>query len=252
MKVLFHFVMVAATAVVGANANGEITEAASPRTPCAVNCDPLQVCELPRAEFASGAGRSPGNKVVPGETTSELWTDRFITILGFGLFLTWFVGILTSKRRLAMGAGACFAALVQIIYLSTDTWEGLEVPPLYPHVVFRVLSCGLVTGLAAAGVSFHLRPALPFGAGNLLRATVPALLAALFIFELLYFTSRMPAISPVSLSLSFRPWTRLVNPTLVVLIAAWLLSFFCMLGDSSGPGPGQNDTADGIPGPEAR
>lgn len=133
-----------------------------------------------------------------------------------------------------MASAACLALLAQLLFLSTEAWDGLDGAPLYPHVVLRVLSCAVAAGLAAAGVSFHMRPARRPGGGHLLLAMVPASLAALCVFELLFFISRLPAISPVSLSLSFRPLDRLVSPTLAIFIAVWLLSFLCLLGDSSG------------------
>lgn len=244
--------MVVAAALLGANANGEITDSGSPRISSGPRCAVLKVCDFPSADPSSGVKLSADSNVLCAGITSEERTSQFIAILGFGLFLTCFVGILTSKRLLAMAAGACLTTLAQILYISTEIWEGLDGSPLYPHVLLRVLSCGLGAGLAAAGLSFHLRPVRPPGAGHLLRAAVPALLAAVFLFEYLYFISRLPAISPVSLSLSFRPWTRIMSPTLVVFTAVWLVSLLCMLGDSCRAYPGQDGAADGTQGPEAR
>lgn len=235
MKALSHRVALFALVLLGANACAAITEVDAPGVPS----------ERPRASLATVAEASPGNPAAGGDMASEKWTARFLTILGFVLLFVLFVCVLTSARRVAMASAACLASLAQLTFLSTETWDALDLEPLYPHVVLRVLSCGLVAGLAAASVSFHMRPGRPPGAGHLLLAMAPASLAALFLFELLYFTSRMPAISPVSLSLSLRPMARLANPTLAVFIAVWLLSVLCLLGDSTGSGSGQDEAPDG-------
>lgn len=252
MKVLFQFVVVVAAAVLSVNAYGEIADVGAPRIPFGVRCDPLKVCEFPRAEFASGAEHSPGSNVVSGEIASEHWTGRLIAVVGLGLFLAWLVSIAMSARIIAIASGGCLAVFFQLIYLGVEATDGLDGSQLFPHVLLGALSCCVVACLAAVSQSFFLRPvARPFEK-QIARAAVPALLAAFFLFEILYVASRLPVISPVSLSLALRPWTRLMQPTFVVFFAVWFASFLCLLFDSRPSGPGQDGAVDGTPGPEPR
>ncbi len=252
MKVLCQFVVVVAAAVVSANAYGEIADVGSPRVPFGVRCDPLKVCEFPRADFALEAELSPGDNVTRGGIVSQQWTERFVTLLGLGLFLTWLASITMSARIIAIASAGCLAVFFQLIYLCVEATDGLDGSPLFPHVLLGALSCCVVACLAAVSQSFFLRPdARPFEK-QIARAALPALLPAFFLFEILYVASRLPVISPVSLSLALRPWTRLMQPTFVVFFAVWFASFLCLFFDSRPSGPGPDGAADVAPGPEAR
>jgi hypothetical protein len=91
-----------------------------------------------------------------------------------------------------------------------EGFDRFGVPALLPSLSLQIFSC------VVAFLLGHLIPIIPdpeesdrFLLWAALRSVLASLLVSTATFELMYLCSRLPVITDVSLSHSFRPWTRI-------------------------------------------
>lgn len=121
--------------------------------------------------------------------------------------------------------------------------EALELPALFTGQVSQGISLFLIMAIAWLASSINVvRAQESPNRALLIRGLLLACISGFLIFEWMYLISRFPAISLVSLSLSFRPWTRLLPPSIVGTLVLWPFWFLILHGTkakalSSAPGP---------------
>jgi hypothetical protein len=141
----------------------------------------------------------------------------------------------TSPRARAALTG-CLLSLIQLWpgYLNgpLEPLDRFGVPPLLPDVPLQIFACILafLVGYGYQSVPDPRESDL-FLLCAALRSLMIGIVVAAFFFEFFYFLSRMPMISNVSLSHSFRPWTRIIPVALGASVLPTWWAFFNFAGN---------------------
>jgi hypothetical protein len=138
----------------------------------------------------------------------------------------------TRTQALSCILGGLVLAAMEIALIHMDhqldqALPRLDGPALFPALNLRVFGC-LVAFLL--GWAFFLLPS-PIGSDRILtfaalRSLMVGLITAALVFQFLYFFSRFPAVSDVSLSATLRPWTRILPAAVGMSAVATWFSFF--------------------------
>jgi hypothetical protein len=148
--------------------------------------------------------------------------DGIIPLAMFAIRLNW------PRGHTWRVAGAILVGFLQawyVFYFDRHPQLKFGVGLMYPNLIMALMS-SLVIAMLAFTAGSDSRTLL----SRMARAIIIGFIASFFWFEGCYLISRLPAISDVSICLSFRPWFRILPSSTAVCVLVSLGSFLSMAG----------------------